>query len=101
MIGEIPPLASLGQTSSQPLPAGGFMIASFFDVFTELSTDGGQTWSPSTGSTYMELQRRAPRRFFLSELLPTPAGKHVSPPLFQNVYPGPNGPIVMQPITAT
>src|SRR6266700_2529635 len=101
MIRESPTLASLGQTSSQPLPAGGFMIASFFDVFTELSTDGGQTWFPSTGSTYMELQRRAPRSFFLSDLLPTPDGKYVSPPLFQTVYPGPNGPIVLRHIADT
>ena len=30
-------------------PGGPFQIASFFDVFTELSLDGGMTWIPSDG----------------------------------------------------
>ena len=32
-----------------------FSVESFFDVFTELSVDGGQTWIPSTDSVPMEL----------------------------------------------
>ena len=36
-------------------PAGaGFLIASFFDVFVELSFDGGETWDPQ-GSSLFEL----------------------------------------------
>jgi hypothetical protein len=46
MIRESPTRASLGRVISTPLPAGGFRITSFFDVFTELSMDGGQTWNP-------------------------------------------------------
>jgi hypothetical protein len=51
---ESPTLQSLGQTRIDTI-AGGFRITSFFDVFTELSTDGGATWTPSTGSSHIEL----------------------------------------------
>lgn len=43
---ESPTRPSLGQTKERP-GAGGFYIDSFFDIFTELSLDGGQTWMPS------------------------------------------------------
>jgi hypothetical protein len=58
MIRESPTLASQGQTQVQPAP-GGFRIDSFFDVFTELSVDGGATWIPNSegsGSTHVVLQ---------------------------------------------
>jgi hypothetical protein len=54
MIRESPTLASTGKTSIQPT-TGGFAIDSFFDVFTELSLDGGQTWDPTTTPARMEL----------------------------------------------
>jgi hypothetical protein len=47
MIRESPTRASLGRTSVVP-DGGGYRIDSFFDIFTELSVDGGQTWAPST-----------------------------------------------------
>ena len=50
MIRESPSKASTGKTSIIPLGPGGsgpYHIDSFFDVFTELSLDGGQTWMPS------------------------------------------------------
>jgi hypothetical protein len=50
MIRESPTLATLGQTSITNLGGGQFHIDSFFDVFTELSVDGGATWIPSSGS---------------------------------------------------
>jgi len=53
-IRESPTRASTGQTQVQPV-TGGFMISSFFDVFTELSLDGGQTWSPSDQPAPLEL----------------------------------------------
>ncbi len=31
-----------------------YQVDSFFDVFTELSLDGGTTWLPSIGSTHLE-----------------------------------------------
>ncbi len=47
MIRESPTLQSTGQTTVKPV-SGGFKIDSFFDIFTELSVDGGATWMPST-----------------------------------------------------
>lgn len=55
MIRESPTLASTGQTRITPLSGGGFHIDSFFDVFTELSVDGGQNWIPSNGATRVNL----------------------------------------------
>ena len=48
MIRESPTRQSTGQVTITPLPGGQFQIDSFFDVFTELSTDGGATWMPGT-----------------------------------------------------
>ncbi len=56
LIRESPILASNGQTVIRDIGGGQFQIASFFDIFTELSLDGGQTWIPSNGSVTMELQ---------------------------------------------
>jgi hypothetical protein len=55
MIRESPTLPSLGQTTIAPIGGGLFHIDSFFDVFTELSIDGGQTWIPANGSERMTL----------------------------------------------
>jgi hypothetical protein len=53
MIRESPSRPSLGRTSiedlSAPGPPGPYHIDSFFDVFTELSLDGGATWIPKAG----------------------------------------------------
>lgn len=49
-IRESPTRPSRGQTTITDIGGGMFHIDSFFDVFTELSLDGGQTWMPSTGS---------------------------------------------------
>jgi hypothetical protein len=54
MIRESPTLASLGQHRIIPLGGGQYAIDSFFDVFTELSLDGGQTWKPSSGPIHLE-----------------------------------------------
>jgi hypothetical protein len=56
MIRESPTLASLGVTTTEdpcpvcdrPFPE--YRISSFFDVFTELSINGGTTWVPSPQS---------------------------------------------------
>ena len=47
MIRESPTLQSTGQTTIAHNGAG-FHIDSFFDIFTELSTDGGASWIPSS-----------------------------------------------------
>jgi PEP-CTERM motif len=59
LIRESPTLQSTGQTTIAP-SGGQFVINSFFDVFTELSLDGGNTWMPSTtGPGHVTLQPAA------------------------------------------
>ena len=55
MIRESPTLPSLGVTSVSDIGGGMYHIDSFFDVFTELSIDGGQSWIPSQGATHVDL----------------------------------------------
>jgi len=56
MIRESPTRASTGRTTITPLGGGTFLIDSFFDVFTELSIDGGQNWIPNAnGSSRLTL----------------------------------------------
>jgi hypothetical protein len=49
MIRESPSRPSLGRTSIESIGGGMYHIDSFFDVFTELSLDGGATWIPKAG----------------------------------------------------
>lgn len=49
MIRESPTLASMGKTSIADIGGGLYRIDSFFDVFTELSLDGGLNWQPQIG----------------------------------------------------
>jgi len=54
---ESPTLSSTGQTVVTDLGGGSYRIDSFFDVFTEISLDGGLNWSPSTtGSGHLDLE---------------------------------------------
>lgn len=54
MIRESPTLASMGKTMIDGPDQGGlYRIDSFFNVFTELSIDGGQTWMPGDGALRM------------------------------------------------
>jgi hypothetical protein len=63
--GEVPGLGTIEMRESTQLPSQGrvsiedaesdFFIDSFFDVFTELSVDGGQNWIASSGSVRVEL----------------------------------------------
>jgi hypothetical protein len=62
---ESPTRQSLGRTTIRP-GSGGFYIDSFFDVFTELSLDGGQTWMPSDNGA---------GRIEMDIINPTPAGR--------------------------
>lgn len=48
LVRESPTLASLGQTTIETLGGGNFKIDSFFDVFFEMSIDGGVTWAPGS-----------------------------------------------------
>jgi hypothetical protein len=59
---ESPTLPSYGETALQQMADGSFQLNSFFDIFTELSLDGGQTWqAPTNGPTHVELQPSALR----------------------------------------
>lgn len=55
-IRESPTLPSLGQTSITDIGGGMYHIDSFFDVFTELTLDNGQSWTPSSnGPAHVDL----------------------------------------------
>ena len=47
LLRENPLLASNGELVVTDIGGGHYRMASFFDVFTEVSTDGGNTWTPS------------------------------------------------------
>ncbi len=49
MIRESPTKASLGTVTATDNGSGQYIINSFFDIFTELSLDGGATWTPAAG----------------------------------------------------
>ena len=83
--GELPPLvriresptkASKGGTSALAGGGGGgggggVALNSFFDVYTEVSTDGGLVYWPTTnGPCHMELHRIAPVHTYTNNLLP-------------------------------
>lgn len=71
MIRESPTEASRGATSIEQGPDGTFRISSFFDVFTEFSMDGGQSWTPSESRpAHFELVDPAPESAFPSSNLP-------------------------------
>ena len=56
LLRENPTLQSLGQTTVTDIGGGLYRIDSFFDVFTELSLDGGSSWIPNEGGpTHMTL----------------------------------------------
>jgi hypothetical protein len=88
MLRESPTLASTGQTTTRPISAG-FMISSFFDIFTEASTDNGLSWTPASGSHHVEL-RNDPRSVTgipePTPLLPPPNDKYVSPDQWHALY---------------
>jgi hypothetical protein len=51
-----PNVPSVGQTQITDVGGGLYRIDSFFDIFTELSLDGGATWIPaSNGPTHVQL----------------------------------------------
>jgi hypothetical protein len=60
MFRESPTRASTGRVSPTLMSDGKFQVSSFFDIFTEISVDGGATWSPSTTPTHFELTTATP-----------------------------------------
>jgi hypothetical protein len=59
-IRESPSRPSLGRESPTLQPTGRYNIDSFFDVFTELSLDGGQTWIPDQQPNHLTLLQENP-----------------------------------------
>jgi hypothetical protein len=55
MIQESPTQQSKGKTTITDQGGGLFRIDSFFDVFTELSLDGGNNWVASVDKTRVDL----------------------------------------------
>ncbi|HSU53810.1 MAG TPA: hypothetical protein VLT36_07135, partial [Candidatus Dormibacteraeota bacterium] len=78
MIRESPTKQSLGKHTIRSDPRG-YRISSFFDVFTELSTDGGVTWIPADRSIHMQASAPppAPSSLFVTKLPPGPGGPAV------------------------
>jgi len=62
LIRESPTLVSPGKTAISPAPGGGYIVDSFFDVFTEVSENGGESWQASTS---------APPRMRFTGVVPT------------------------------
>jgi hypothetical protein len=56
MLRESPTLASTGNTTITDLGGGLYHIDSFFDVFTELSLDGGNSWVAAESPIRLVLQ---------------------------------------------
>jgi hypothetical protein len=95
-IRESPMLPSLGETTVRAIP-GAYAISSFFDIFTELSTDGGTTWTPSTTPGGMPLPARVvladddgPPFATSTDLAPSPGAPYCQPPTNWPVKFGPN-----------
>ncbi len=89
MIRESPTRPSQGGATLKSAGGGGggYHVSSFFDIFTEISTDGGATWSPSTDApARMALSRVAAAHAFESVLQPTPCGRYVSNPPWFSYY---------------
>ncbi|HWX21576.1 MAG TPA: hypothetical protein VN578_16865 [Candidatus Binatia bacterium] len=80
MIRQSPTLPSYGETAVQQTSDGSFRIDSFFDIFTELSLDGGNTWQPPTnGPAHVELQRAAILNKFNVPNMPPTNGQYSAP----------------------
>ena len=87
MIRESPTLPSRGRTEIAGQADGTFLISSFFDIFTELSVDGGATWSAATGGPVrVELQTIAPEQPTSTPNLPPQNGQYVSPEQWHAAY---------------
>ena len=73
LLRESPTLPSLGTVAATAQPDGNFQIDSFFDIFTELSVDGGATWLPASGPMHATMERSTPENFYPVAVWP-PAG---------------------------
>ncbi len=70
MLRESPTLSSTGQTTIKRVANSSYRIGSFFDIFTEISLDGGATWTRSAASSNVKLHNDAPAHLFASDNFP-------------------------------
>jgi hypothetical protein len=92
MLRESPTRASTGRTTIRQV-TGGYQISSFFDVFTELSLDGGNSWTPSSSSIRMEMKlpvMESPQLTFAADQFP-PLRSHMMQSLFSEPVAFSNG----------
>jgi len=59
---ESPTLASTGHTTLTPT-TGGYNVSSFFDIFFDISIDGGSSWIPSTSPVHLVGETPEPASF--------------------------------------
>src|SRR5262249_7894121 len=91
MVRESPSLPSRGQTTGATGSSGGFMISSFFDIFTEISLDGGNKWTPADQPLRVVMGAEPPPITAPGPNLPPP-GQYVSDQGTTVTYPVPNQP---------
>jgi hypothetical protein len=96
VIREDPTQASVGQTTITDLGGGLYHIDSFFDVFTELSVDGGSSWIAAAEPVRMELVQ--PGIVARSPDLPPTDGVYQSPQQVHAKFSGPELEILLQDI---
>jgi hypothetical protein len=78
---ESPTKASMGRTAISPRPGGGFIVDTFFDIWTEISLDDGQTWWPSAVPARMRFTGPSS-----SDNLPPRGGEYASLADWQGFY---------------
>jgi immunoglobulin I-set domain protein/PA14 domain-containing protein/glycosyl hydrolase family 115/Big-like domain-containing protein len=89
-IRQSPSSPSSGITTVRPV-SGGYAISSFFDVYTDLSVDGGATWTPSSVAGRMELtEGSAPPFVAATDTAPPPRSLFSQPPTNWPVMFSPN-----------
>ena len=57
MVRESPSVASTGRTTITTLSGSQYLIESFYDVWLDISLDGGRIWHPAEGVVRMTLSR--------------------------------------------
>jgi hypothetical protein len=87
LIRESPTLPSRGGTAIDRLSDGSYRIGSFFDIFTEISTDGGQSWSPAQSAPGgVQLQTKSPEQAETNPDLPPKGSAYTSPNTWHALY---------------
>src|SRR6185436_2857715 len=84
MLRESPTRASTGKHVIRTID-GGFRIGSFFDVFTELSINGGQTWLPALTPVRVDYNSPVSDNAYSTDAF-QPVGTYVNPPTVPSRY---------------